>query len=81
MWGPGPWTPMWGFWWIFPLVGMLLCLTFLVVVVRALGAGRGFMCLGGGHGAAGAGDAAAMRRELGELRAEIERLKGRSTSG
>lgn len=46
MWGPGPWgAPMWGFWWIFPLIGLLICLLFIVAMVRFMG-GRGFMCMG-----------------------------------
>jgi hypothetical protein len=37
----------WGVWWIFPLIGFLICLG--VMAFRFLGAGRGFMCTGGGH--------------------------------
>ncbi len=35
----------WGLWWIFPLVGFLMCLGF--IAFRFLGDGRGFMCMGG----------------------------------
>ncbi|HYT66695.1 MAG TPA: hypothetical protein VEL51_09770, partial [Vicinamibacterales bacterium] len=34
-----------GFWWIFALVGFLMCLGFMAF--RFLGTGRGFMCMGG----------------------------------
>ncbi len=33
-----------GFWWIFPLVGFLVCLGFMLTVCRS---GRARMCLGG----------------------------------
>ena len=37
MWGPGPWMgPMWGFWWIFPVIGLLIFLFFVVSVVRMI---------------------------------------------
>ena len=78
MWGPGPWGPMWSFWWIVPLLGMLLCLTFMVLAARFLVTGRGLMCMGGGHGTAQDPGAAELRREVAALRAEIERLKART---
>jgi hypothetical protein len=71
----GPWgMPMWGFWWIFPLIGFLVCLAFLVMAIRFMSAGRGFMCMGG-HQGMGNDEVAAMRREIHTLRAEIEQLK------
>jgi uncharacterized membrane protein len=43
MWGPGPWMiPMWGFWWIFPVIGLLI---FLVFIVRMIIGGGHFMCM------------------------------------
>jgi hypothetical protein len=36
-----------GFWWIVPLIGFAMCIGFMAF--RGLGAGRGFMCMGG-HG-------------------------------
>lgn len=75
MWGPGPWgTPMWGFWWVFPLTGLLVCLAFLVMAVRFMTTGRGFMCMGG-HQGMGNDEVAAMRREIQTLREEIKQLK------
>lgn len=47
MWGPGPWMgPMWGFWWIFPVIGLLICLFFVVALVRTIVSGGHFMCMG-----------------------------------
>jgi len=69
-WGP----PMWGFWWIFPLIGMLFCLTFAILAFRFLSTGRGFMCMGG-HQATQIDEAAEMRREIRTLREEINQLK------
>ena len=77
MWEAGPWWPMWSFWWIVPLLGMLLCFTFMVLAARFLVTGRGLLCMGGSHGAPRDADAAEMRREITALRAEVERLKTR----
>ena len=38
---------LWGFWWILPLVGMVMCLGFMAF---RLGTGHGFMCMGGHPG-------------------------------
>jgi hypothetical protein len=65
---------MWGFWWIFPLIGFLVCLAFLVMAIRFMSTGRGFMCMGG-HQGMGNDEATALRREIHTLRAEIEQLK------
>ena len=47
MWGPGPWmVPMWGFWWIFPVLGILLCIFFVAILVRTFVSGGHFMCIG-----------------------------------
>lgn len=70
-WGP----PMWGFWWIFPLIGMLFCFAFAMLAFRFLSTGRGFMCMGG-HQPTQIDDTAEMRREIRTLREEINQLKG-----
>ena len=76
MWGPGPWgAPMWGFGWIFPLVGLIICAVFVVSMVRAMIGGRGFMCMGDHRGHA-SDEEAELRREIRELREEIKQLKG-----
>jgi hypothetical protein len=41
---------VWGFWWIFPLMGFLMCLGFLVMALRFASKGRGFRCMGGHRG-------------------------------
>ena len=73
MWGPGPWMgPMWGFWWIVPLIGLIVCLAFAVCAYRAL-TGRGqFMCMGGHDRDSKEDD---LQREVRELREEVNRLK------
>jgi hypothetical protein len=65
---------MWGFWWVFPLIGLLVCLAFLVMAVRFKSTGCGFMCMGGHQGTAN-DEVAAMRREIHTLREEIKQLK------
>jgi len=72
MWGPGPWMgPMWGFWWIFPVIGLLICLFFLIVVVRVIGGGGRFMCMGPHHH--DTEDTARLRREIEELREQVKK--------
>ena len=39
----------WGFWWVFPLVGGLICLAFLVMAFRSMTTGHGGRCCLGGH--------------------------------
>ena len=47
MWGPGRWMgPIWGFWWSFPVIGLLICFLFAGVVVRTIATGGRFMCMG-----------------------------------
>ena len=54
MWGPGLCgAGMWGFWWIFPLVGVLVCFTLIVMAFRFLSTGRGFSCMGADRGEQG----------------------------
>ena len=38
---------MWGFGWIFPLIGLAICLVFVIGMVRAMSSGGRFMCMGG----------------------------------
>ena len=36
MWDPLSWMePMWGFWWVIPLLGLLVCLAFFLCAARA----------------------------------------------
>ena len=67
MWGPGPWMiPMWGFWWIFPLMELLICFVFVVVMVRAIAGGGRFMWMGPHQDD---------RDEINRLRREVEDLR------
>ena len=74
MWGPGWWGgPLWGFGWIFPLIGLAICLVFVIGMVRAMSSGGRFMCMGGhDHEPDGT---AGLRREVEQLREEVKRLK------
>jgi hypothetical protein len=73
MWGPGWESPMWAFWWIFPLLALVVFLGMIVMMIRAMRGGTGFMCTG--HHAPGADDTAELRREIRELREEVKALK------
>ncbi len=70
MWGADPWA----FWWIFPVMGLLICLGFVVIAVRFASTGRGFMCMGGHRGMRN-DEVAETRREIHALREEVRRLK------
>jgi hypothetical protein len=71
MWGPWG-VPMWGFGWLTPLIGFALCLAFVVVMMRTMSGGR-FTCMGGHE--RGGDDVADLRRQVLELREEVNRLK------
>jgi hypothetical protein len=62
---------MWGFWWIFPVMGLLLCLGFLLIAARVIGTG---LCPIGRH-AVRPDESAEMRREIDALREEVRQLK------
>ncbi len=72
--GWGPWGgPMWGFGWIFPLIALTFCVLFIVLVVRAMTGGARFMCMRDhDHGP---DETSELRREVRELREELNRLK------
>lgn len=72
MWAQGQWMgPMWGFWWIFPVIGLLIFLFFVVSVVRMIGGGGHFMCMGPGHH--DSEEITRLRRELEELREQVKK--------
>ena len=52
----------------------MVCLGFIVMMVRVMRSGPGFMCMGG-HQAHKLDETADLRRELGELRKQVEELK------
>jgi uncharacterized membrane protein len=74
MWGgQGPWMmgPMGAFWWIFPVMGFLVCLFFMIAMVRMMSGGGRFMCMGPHHD--DREEAARLRRELEELREQMKK--------
>ena len=72
MMGWGPWgVPVLGFWWIFPVVGLAICLMFFVMMARAVSGGGRFMCMGP-HRDDGE-ETARLRRELEELREQMKK--------
>ncbi len=74
MWGPGPWMgPMWGFWWIFPVIGLLICFLVVVVVLRTIASGGRFICMGPHHRDSDEIDR--LRRELEELREQVKKQR------
>jgi hypothetical protein len=65
---------MWGFWWVFPLLGLVMVIACGIMMVRAMSRGGGMSCMGGHR--AGAGDSMdELRREVRGLREEVDQLK------
>ena len=62
--------PMWC-WWVLPIVA-LVCLGLIVAILRAV-SGRRFMCMG--PHAPGPDGTSELRREVRELRDEMNRMK------
>lgn len=72
-WGSGPWTgPMWGFWWIFPVIGLLICIFFVISVVRMMSGGGHFMCMGPRQ--QDNDETAHLRREIEDLKEQVKKL-------
>ena len=72
MWGPGPWMgPMWGFWWIFPVLGLLICLFFVIAMVRMMSGGGHFMCMRPHNHESD--EISRLRREVEELRDQVKK--------
>ena len=73
MWGLGPWTmgPMGAFWWIFPVIGFLICLFVIVAMVRMMSGGGRFGCMGPHH--ADREEMARLRREVDDLREQMRK--------
>ena len=67
--GTGPWMgPTW--WWIFPVVGLAVCLFFMIAMMRMM-SGGGFMCMG--RRDRESEETAQLRREVADLRERIEK--------
>ncbi len=67
-WWNGP-APMWGMWWIFPLIGLVCIIVILFAISRFFGGGMGF-CGGRRHD-----EIDDLRREMRELKDEIANLR------
>jgi hypothetical protein len=62
---------MWGFWWIFPLIGLFICFLFLFVITRVLTGGGRFMCMGPHNH--DSDEVTRLRHEVEELREELKK--------
>jgi len=69
----GDWTwSGWSWWWVVPLVGMALCMTFCILA-RSGRAGRGVCCWHGRWN----GDPKDLQDEIGNLRKEMGDIRKR----
>lgn len=57
---------MWGFWWVFPLLGIVFLVVLIFLLIRAFGGGSF-----SGHSKV----IEELKREMRDLKEEIERLK------
>lgn len=70
--------PYWdGFFWIFPLVGLVIVIVMVFVCLRMMGGIWRFGCMGG-HGGQSASETEDLRREVRELKQAIRKLHDRS---
>ena len=65
---------MWGVGWIFPLIGLSFALVCLFAMLRWIARGGGPTCMGG-HQSRGLQETEELRRQVHELREEVDRLK------
>ena len=70
-WCGGSW-PVWAWWWVVPLVGIALCIT-MCMFFKSRRGNRRFCCFGG----VGSADLEEMEKEIGDLKADIEKMKGK----
>ncbi len=76
MWG-NPWGGPWGgFGWLFPLVGLAFMIIMGVFYLRMMGGRMG--CGPVGQRGPTAAEVDELRREIGELKEEVQRLRTRS---
>jgi TATA-box binding protein (TBP) (component of TFIID and TFIIIB) len=65
-------APMWGFWWIFPVIGLLIFLLCVALVARMIFAGGHLMCSGARR--ENDEETARLRREVDALREQVKKL-------
>lgn len=71
----GYWGAPWGAWgWIFPLIGILFMVVMVFVCARMMGGMAGCGCMMS-HGRPPADDPEALRREVRELKEEVQKLR------
>ncbi len=64
--------PVWGWWWVVPIIGIALCLI-MFLFFRSRFAGGRFCC----WGSARPTDFEEMKKEIRELKEEIGKIKGK----
>jgi hypothetical protein len=67
--GDASWSG-WGWWWVMPLIGIILCITFCMIFRTRMAGGR-FCCWGGTPD----GPLDDVRKEIRELKKEIGNMK------
>lgn len=70
-------APLGGGWWIFPLVGLVIIVVMAFVCLRMMHVMSGFGCMAG-HGRKSDDGIEDLRREVREVKQEIQRLRNRN---
>jgi hypothetical protein len=64
-------APMWGFWWIFPLIGLVICLLFVFIILRVFDNSGRLLCMGPHQGETD--EIIGLRKEVEQLREEVKK--------
>ncbi len=74
----GYWGGPWGFWWIFPLLGLVLMILVIGTCFRRMGGISACGCMPGHGTQPPSSEIDALRREVQALREEIRSLRSRA---
>jgi hypothetical protein len=71
-WYGNAWWPVWGWWWLVPLIGIALCIIMCLFFRSRIAGGRFYCWSGASHA-----DFEEMKKEIRELKEEIAKITGK----